>query len=177
LHYRDATPRIVAAPPRPAQKLNGASSAAVSDWEDLRQRLHTLVRSSDASARAAIADALGLAPSTLKNIISSAVPGAQIRGRVAAWLAEQSAPATPQKGLRHVTISAPQDEPEPAAPNGAAHRLSASQRERLDFLLQHLPPGEIRRDAGLTLDVVRQAASGAEFTPEIISRLVEFLSR
>jgi hypothetical protein len=70
----------------------------------------------------------------------------------------------------------PTVKPDLPAPNGR-HRLSSSQRERLNFLVEHMAPSEIRSGAQCSLDIVREAIGGREFALEIVERLRAFVDQ
>jgi hypothetical protein len=158
-----------AAPGRIAQ----LKAAPAADWESTRLKLHAIYRAATGEERLAIAAELGIAGSTLRNIISSSAPGKAVSNRVAQWLVGR------EGGVRE--SSAPNSDtgiPISPTPNGAdsshAHYLSADQRERLSFLIASDPTAV--RQSGVRISLARHAADGGEIEPATAARLVNFLS-
>ena len=56
------------------------------------------------------------------------------------------------------------------------YRLTVDQRERLAAFHQ-MDPRTIRRQAGVTAEVIDQAVAGRDLAPEIVGRLTDFLAQ
>jgi hypothetical protein len=144
---------------------NGAPATdAAANWEVLRPRLHAIVAAADTTGRYEISHALGISSTTLRGIISTSTPGAATIGRVATWLASRD--------RDEIAEEAPH--PGNGADGATLHRLSREQRERLAGYAS-LDPMQIRRQIGVTAELVSRAVAGQSLDPAIVERLAAFL--
>jgi hypothetical protein len=131
-------------------------------WIELRPQLRALVLPADSARRKAIADELMIAPTTLVNICARSSLSWALTNRVAAWL-KKPQPTKADPALL-------------AKANGAGYLLDPLLRGQLEFMIEHRP-NDVRKEAGVTLDVARQAANGSHLAADIITRISDALQR
>jgi hypothetical protein len=167
---------VLVAPGAAAPRLyTGPVAAPPGRWEGLRPRLRE-VASEGPGARREVAEALGLAETTLSRMLTPhhTGPGVDVLAKAEAWLATRSTSATAPAGGDHPDSC----HPSPPFGNGAAasrsrNKLSRTEREALAGHLE-LDPAGVRRWAGVTRELAEKAIVGQDLPVEAAARFAAY---
>jgi hypothetical protein len=159
---RPAAAKRQPVPPRLAAQRAEAPSPTNTRWAELRPRTRALIESGVTEQE--IADGLGIAPSTLRRLLTRVrrEPSEAVIARATAWLAAREAVDARPDSRERTHLEQPD-------------RLSVDQRERLNFLAERDPIGT-RREAGLTRSQLEQAVAGEALDPAVVVQLTGFLT-
>jgi hypothetical protein len=162
----------------------GSASASSGSWEAVRIRLADLVLSTLAANRGAIARQIGVSSTTLRSLVYQRGPAVTTQKRIVEYLDRVAGGApvptiadrAPGKARADGKVEIRnRNSTRKANGHHNPHVLPAALQDRLNVMLQHSDPGDIRRTFGCDPRTARLAADGEPLAVEIVQRITQGL--